>query len=305
MKVQEEICDRCQAKDSKITIFEEGEIVCNNCGKVFEERIIVDEYEGRTFPDDGDNKIQRVSAPAKPEFGNELGVNLIIREKGKTRVVKTYSKYDKIQRNFIKIQNLLSSVNVSQNLIEKVKTYYDKLSKNMNMQGRKVDHIIIGLYYYACRKQNIAKTIKEITKMFKCIFPKLTERMVKNAFNSIKNEIVETYDENEYVEAEKNYIRVFIGDNIEKYELKMLAFQIVENINTSGLLEGKSPNTIAGLSLLLSYKLLNVNLDDKKEFYSTFSNKTTLSKSYVAIKDSLDKIIPEKYNNIILNGLSI
>ena len=305
MKVKEEICDRCHAKDSIITIVEEGEIVCNNCGKVFEERMIVDEYEGRTFQDDGDNKIQRVSAPVKPEFGNELGVNLIIREKGKTRVVKTYSKYDKIQRNFIKIQNLLSSVNVSPNLIEKVKTYYDVLNKNMNMQGRKVDHIIIGLYYYACRKQKIAKTTKEITKMFKCILPDLTERMVKNAFNSIKNEIVETYDENEIVEAEKNYIRVFIGENIEKYELKMLAFQILENINTNGLLEGKSPNTIAGLSLLLSYKLLNVNLDDKKEFYSTFSNKTTLNKSYVAIKDSLDKIIPEKYNNIILNDLFI
>ena len=300
---KDEICEKCEAKNSIITDYEYGELVCSNCGKVYEERMIVDEYEKRTFQDDDGDQIQRISAPTKPEYGNELGTNLLIREKGKTRIVKSYSKSDKIQRNFIRIQKILSSVNVSQNLIEKVKTYYDKLAKNMKMQGKNINHIIIGLYYYACRQQKIAKTTKEITQMFICIFPQLTERTVKKAFNSIKRDIVETNDENEFVDAEKNYITNFIGDNIQKYELKMLAFQIVENFNKAGLLEGKNPKTIAGLSLILSYKIFNCNFDDEKEFYSTFSNKTTLKKSYAVIKDSLDQIIPQEYNEVILNDL--
>ena len=301
---KEQICERCYAKNSIITDYSEGELVCSNCGKVYEERIIDDEYEKRTFEDnDGENRIQRIGPPAKPEYGNELGTNLLIREKGKTRVVKSYSKNDKIQRNFMKIQKLLSSVDVSQNIIEEVKSYYGKVGKNMNMQGRNVNYIIVGLYYYASRKLKLAKTIKEITEMFKCVLPNLTERMVKKAFNSIKREIVEINDENEFVDAEKNYIETFIGGNIQKYNLKMLAFQIVNNINQSVLLEGKNPKTIAGLSLLLSYKLLNDKLDDIKEFYNMFSNKITLSKSYDLIKDSLDQIIPQEYTTIILDDL--
>ena len=109
MKVQDEICERCKAVNSIITDYEYGELVCSNCGKVYEERIISDEYEKRTFEDDnGDNQIQRVGPPAKPEYGNEWGTNLLIKEKGKTRTVKRNSKFDKIQRNFMKIQRILS-----------------------------------------------------------------------------------------------------------------------------------------------------------------------------------------------------
>ena len=59
-----EICSRCKSKDSIITDYENGELVCNQCGLVYEERIIVDEDEQRTFADDnGDNQIHRVGPP--------------------------------------------------------------------------------------------------------------------------------------------------------------------------------------------------------------------------------------------------
>ena len=105
-----EICSRCKSKDSIITDYENGELVCNQCGLVYEERIIVDEDEKRTFADDnGDNQIHRVGPPEKPSFGNECGTNLLIRDKGKTKVIKTYSKFTKIEKNFIRIDKLLSS----------------------------------------------------------------------------------------------------------------------------------------------------------------------------------------------------
>jgi transcription initiation factor TFIIIB Brf1 subunit/transcription initiation factor TFIIB len=244
-----------------------------------------------------------VGPPAKPEYGNECGTNLLIREKGKTKIIKSYSKFDKIQRNFMKIQRILSLANVSQNIIEEVKTLYDKVAKNMNMQGRNIDHIIIGIYYYAIRKLKQARTLKEVAKMFKCVVPNLTERIVKKAFNSIKREIAVMEDEKEFIDAEKNYIQTFIGENEEKYSHKILAYQIIDNINNTGLLEGKNPKTIAGLSLLLSYKLLNDNFNDKKEFYSMFSNKATLQNSYALIKDSFCDLIPQEYSTIILNDI--
>jgi transcription initiation factor TFIIB len=302
MKDQCEICEGCKAENTIILDYENGEKVCSACGMVKEDIIISNEYEKRTFQDDeGDNQIQRVSQPTKP--GNEQGTNLLIRENGETRYIRGYSKYGKIERNFWKIENLLSSVGISKNIIEEVKILYDKVSKNMNMQGRNINHIIIGIYHYAIRKLKQAKTLRQVTEIFKSQFPDLTERKVKRAFNSVKIYIAETNDENELIDIEKNYIQTFINGDTKKYDNKILAYKIVENINKSGLLEGKDPEIIAGLSLLISYKLLRDNLTDKEEFYKMFSNKATLNKSYVLIKDSLNEIIPQEYKNIILNDI--
>ena len=297
-----EICERCNAINSIIIDQVEGELVCQNCGKVYQERIIADEYEKRTFEnDEGDNQIQRVGPPQNPTFGNEFGTNLIIRENGETKKFKSFQKLTKIQKNFLKIQRLLSSVNVPQKLIEEVKMIYDKINKKLNMRGRNIIHIIIVIYYYVCKKEGSAKTFKQVVELFHSLDPNFNERIIKKAFNSIKFEMVEPSDENENIDSQQHLILTFVGGSEEKYELRKLAFKIVENFNNSNLLEGKNPKTIAGLSLLLSYKLLNDNLFDKNEFYSMFSNKTTLKKSYDIIKDSLNLIIPDEYNKMIRN----
>ena len=46
-RYDDNICPRCNARDSKVTDGRLGEIVCQNCGLVFEERIIDDTYEKR------------------------------------------------------------------------------------------------------------------------------------------------------------------------------------------------------------------------------------------------------------------
>ena len=292
MDVENEICENCKVKGSIIMNYDVEQLVCNNCGLVCDKKIIADEDEKRTFEnEERDNQIHHMDPPMNQVYGNECGTNLIIRINGKTKYVKGYSKFSKIQKNFIRIHKLLSSANVEKKLIEETKELYDKIAKTKNMQGRNINHIILGIFYYVCRKEKCAKTIKEIALMFN-----VTERVIKKAFNNIKSDIVEPkINDDEINEIEKNYIRTFIGGNIGKYDLKMLSFEIVENINKNNLLEGKSPKTIAGLALFLSYKLLSDNLDDKMEFYSMFCNRNTLKKSYDEIKTFLNIIIPQKY----------
>ena len=122
MKNEKKICKSCNAINSIIEDHKMGQLVCEECGDVYEEEVIADEYEGRTFQNDnGENQIQRVEQAMDPTMGNEMGTTLIIREKGKTRIVRNYSKCDKIQRNFKKIQNFLKNGEVAQNIIEETK----------------------------------------------------------------------------------------------------------------------------------------------------------------------------------------
>ena len=289
-----EICERCQAKDTFIEDHIEGIVVCTNCGLVLEENIIADEYEKRTFESDN-NEIKRVGPPTRPEQATESGTYLVIRENGHTQKRTIYTKQTKIFKNYKRIHNILSSAEVFPNLIEKTKDEYKELAKIKNFQGRNLNHIIIALYYYICRKEKMAKTFKDVANMF----PSVTERQIKKAFNDIKSDVVDYDDEDELISMEKNFIKMYIERDESKYEAKMLSYKIIKNINNNAVLEGKSPITVAGLSLMLSYKLLNDNSDNFKDFFSTFVTKATLKRAFEQIKNNLDIVVPNEYMNKI------
>ena len=280
------ICENCNEKDTIISDEESGKIYCQSCGLVCKGKILSDDNDKRTFEgNDGEKKIQRVD----PLFNsNKIGTTLIIRNNGIS--TKKYYKLDRKQRGFQKIEKLLSSGKVHKNLIEETKTFYQKVIEEKSMKGRNVNNIILGIFYYVCRKAQIAKTFKQISSMFN-----VEERKIKKGFNSIKSFIVEPTDkEEEMTKVVENLISSYlIGKN--KKEVKDLASQINKNLIERGLLEGKSPRTLAGISLFLSFKLLNDNLIDEKEFYDYFSSKPTLKKSFDEIKNSLNLVIPEKF----------
>ena len=287
-----EVCENCKNVNSIIEDYINGITVCTKCGLVYEEKVVADEYEKRTSEGE-ENEIKRVGPPTRPEQEGELGTTLIIREKGHTKVIKTYSKTSKIHKNFNRINRLLSNVGVYRNIIETTKTLYGQLAEKKNMQGRNLNHIIVALYYYALRIEQIPQSYKEVAKTFTFI----NERQIKKAFTSIEREIGECETQEDIIKKEKNYIHLYIGRNKEK--VKSLAYQIIENINKNAILEGKSPNTVAGLSLQLSYKLLSDNSDNSKDFFSTFSVKNTLNKAFIEAKPILDKIIPSTFSNKI------
>ena len=293
-----QICSNCQNKDSIIDDYESGETVCTCCGNILGEHLISDEYEERFFEGE-ENEVQRIGLPEKSETINDPNVTLVIRSKGEKRIYKEYSKKDKISKNSLKIEKFCSKVDIIPAIVSQIKYLYKKLAPRQNMQGRNFNHIIIALYYHALRQLNQAKSMKEVSKMFYNV----TERQIKKVYKKIKLDIPDKIDDDnkeqeddKLYEVEKNYIGEYCAANQINSEAKLLAWEIVKNIKNNDILEGKSPNTIAGLSLLLSYKLLSDNSDNSKEFFSYFSTKGTLSKCFEEIKDELHQIIPTEFH---------
>ena len=106
-----EKCSDCGAKNSIITDPEEGIKVCNNCGFVYEERIMADQDEKRTFYDDnGDNEIHRVGPPMNPNNGNDIGTSLLIVVDGQKKMIKSHTKYSKDERHNFQVQKILSNL---------------------------------------------------------------------------------------------------------------------------------------------------------------------------------------------------
>ena len=290
----EEVCKRCGSRNSIMEDPMYATRLCIQCGLVYEENLSADQYEKRTF-EGKNNEIKRVGPPSNPEQENELGTTLIIFTNGRTKEIKNEKEKLTIAKNKDHICILLSNAEVDENTIKVTKNLYDKLARKKNLQGRNFKHIIIALYYYALRIQKIPRSYKEIAKMFSYI----TEKQIKRAFNFIEKIIVKCESREDIINKEKNYVQFYFNRIQGKGDAKGLADKIIENINKIGLLDGKSPNTVAGLSLQLSYKLLNDNSGNSEDFFSSFSVKNTLNKAYMEVKPHLDKIIPSTYSNRI------
>ena len=127
------------------------------------------------------------------------------------------------------------------------------------------------------------------------MFCSVNEKKIRKAFNGIKRDVVDYDDEDELISMEQNYINLYFEKDKSKYDTKELSFKIIKNINNNAVLEGKSPTTVAGLSLVLSYKLRNDNSDDFKNFFTTFATKGTLKRAFEQIKNNLEKVVPNDY----------
>lgn len=316
-----ENCKRCNAFHSIIDDYVNGVTVCTFCGLVYQENIIIDEDEVPNYK----NENKRIDIPENPYSMNNLGTTLQVETNGVKKNIKISQNIDNKSKNIIFINKFLANAEVKTNVINKVIGHYDILANNKNLKGIEFKNVVIALYYQACKEVNENKQFNELANTFN-----ISEDELKNTFNKIKDHIFEKpkYEEKEQneeineaqtetntveqkevatevpieqdlISREKNYIINFFGVDESKYEIKKLAFEIVENFNNNSILEGKAPKTICGLTLLLSYILLNDNIDDSEEIYKEFSKKTTLSKYFEEIKNSLTFILPKEYHDKI------
>ena len=299
-RYDENICPRCNARDSQVTDGRNGEIVCQNCGLVFEERIIDDTYEKRTFNNEnGGNKGEsRIGGPMKA--GEGIGSNLIIYDRnGQARRARggnaTYNQTP-IERNFEEIEKILGNRDIKKSLIEDTKDIYNQVTKVLKMKGRNLKTMICAMYFIASRKANLSKSFKEIAKMFG-----IEEKRIKKAYNYIKTVVVNSLSPEQLNDTINNYIRSFCEENGENNSFIKLASDIAKNINKSGLLEGRNTRTITGIAILIASKLVKTVKINKKIICDEFATENTMDTVFDKIKIALDKIIPVEYASQIKN----
>ena len=134
-RYNDNICPRCGARDSKVTDNRNGEIVCQNCGLVLDERLIDDTYEKRNFSNEnGGNKGEsRIGGPMKAGEGSNLGSNLVLYDKNghgrRARGGNGVYNQTPIERNFEEIEKILGNQDIKKSIIEETKDIYNQVTK--------------------------------------------------------------------------------------------------------------------------------------------------------------------------------
>src|SRR3989338_7932119 len=173
-------CPECGS--DRITYDEiRGESVCSKCGTVVTEGMIDVTQEWRAFDDDQRSKRVRTGAvltPTKHDQGitTEIG-------KGRGELFKVTSKkraqyyrLTKWHKRLIKsrdrnlsfalseLQRLVSILNLSKAIHERVAKLYQQAVNKGLVRGRSTESIIAALLYTTCREEGAPRTLDEISK---------------------------------------------------------------------------------------------------------------------------------------------
>ncbi|MEM5871545.1 MAG: transcription initiation factor IIB [Candidatus Aenigmatarchaeota archaeon] len=158
-----------------------GEVTCGVCGLVIDSSMIDTTQEWRAFDDTQRSRRVRTGAPLTvtkhdqgltTEIGKGRGELFKVSAKKRAqyyRLSKWHKRLIKSKdRNlsfaFSELQRLISYLNLSQAIHEKVAKLYEQAVEKGLVRGRSTESIISALLYTTCREEGAPRTLEEISK---------------------------------------------------------------------------------------------------------------------------------------------
>lgn len=159
---------------------DKGEIVCRSCGLVIDGRNISLGKEWRDFEESEGTEMRRTGAPTTyTKFDMGLGTSigsegdsfsLDKKQRYKLQRLKRWQKrLSTVMEKNLKIalgelRRLASYLNLPTAIEEESgKIYTEAVQKNL-VRGRSIESVVAGVVYAACRRQNIPRTLDEISE---------------------------------------------------------------------------------------------------------------------------------------------
>ncbi|MFH0711137.1 MAG: transcription initiation factor IIB [Candidatus Aenigmatarchaeota archaeon] len=158
-----------------------GELVCSKCGLVLKEGIIDTGQEWRAFDSEQMNKRARGGAPltfTKHDKGltTEIGKGLGELYKVPARKRAQYYRLTKWHKRLIKskdrnlsfalseLQRIISFLNLSRPIHERIARYYEEAVNKGLVRGRSIESVIAALTYAVSREFGSPRTLDEISE---------------------------------------------------------------------------------------------------------------------------------------------
>lgn len=176
-------CNRC-GKESIIHDKSQGEIFCESCGFVIDEKINDLNYDSISFEDGKDNR--RTGTPMSMsvhDFGLSTMISVINKDaKGNSispltnatiRRIRILDQRSQLHKNidsnykiaFDMLQRIQDKICVSNHVKELAAYIYRKAVERKITQGRSINAVIAASMYAACRNTQTLRTLKDISEV--------------------------------------------------------------------------------------------------------------------------------------------
>ncbi|MEM5829839.1 MAG: transcription initiation factor IIB [Candidatus Aenigmatarchaeota archaeon] len=265
-KKKERVGQRCPECGS-INLIEDpnrGEVICKDCGLVLKEEIIDTGQEWRAFDSEQMSRRARGGAPltfTKHDKGMTTEIGKGVGELYKVPVKKRaqYYRLTKWHKRLIKskdrnlsfalseLQRIVSFLNLSKSIHERIARYYEEAVNKGLVRGRSIESVIAALTYAVSREFGSPRTLDEISE----------------ASGVEKREIGRTY---RYIARELD-LRILPADPItfvprfcsmlglsDKVQAK--AIEILKKAKKSEITSGKGPTGVAAAAIYIASVLV-------------------------------------------------
>lgn len=303
------ICSACRTGEHIISDNIDGSIVCSKCGNVIEYSVFDRTPEWKTFDDSTTNG--RCGAPINNLLpSTSMGTYIGGKNNHKLKMLQNWCSVPSHERSLSIVFNMIKKICENNGLDRCVeddaKILYKKASEYRNenhvYKNDRVSLIIrrknrIGLIsacvYYACKRYNCAKSVKEISKIFG-IEPKCVNKGCKNFIKYTKH-LKEDY--NTSISVPSQYVLRFCKKlGIEqKYVNEIIT--MTEKIQKMNTITSHTPLSIASACVFRCLLQHNITRITKNDISNVFGiSEVTIIKTYNHLN---------KYNDILDNDIEI
>ena len=264
--MSENISNLCQECGENNLIIDDsrGEIVCNSCGLVINQRIIDSGPEWRAFSSEEANKKARVGAPTTLTL-HDKGLSTMIGWRNKDAFGKNITPKMKadvyrlrkwhvrtrtnksIDRNLAYAMNELdrfsSQLNLSRELKESAAHIYRKMVLKNLIRGRSIEAMLIASIYAACRINCVPKTIDDFIE-----FASVDKKKIARCYRLILSELKISIK----VSSPINFIPRFCAELNLSGSTQNRAAEILKLAKKYRITAGKAPTGLAGAALYVA-----------------------------------------------------
>ncbi len=280
-----------------------GELVCNKCGLVMEEEMIDTGQEWRAFDTEQMSRRARTGAPltfTKHDKGmtTEIGKGVGELYKVPTKKRAQYYRLTKWHKRLIKskdrnlsfalseLQRIVSFLNLSRSVHERIARYYEQAVNKGLVRGRSIESVIAALTYAVSREFGSPRTLDEIAE----------------ASGEDKREIGRTY---RYISRELN-IRILPADPatyVPRFcsmlglsdRVQAKAIEILKKAKKYEITSGKGPTGVAAASIYIACVLIGEKRTQREVADTTNITEVTIRNRYtelvkkLSLEDELEK----------------
>jgi transcription initiation factor TFIIB len=278
-------CPECGG--SIIALKETGDLICNQCGLVLEEKSIDLSHDGRrAFTVNEKNSRERTGAPISvlvPDIGL---TNVIDRNKINNPDLKRAAKWNTRmsweKRNMLiattELKRISTNLHLPNHVKQEAMSLYKEVFKRKLLRGRSINSMIAACIYYAIKKYRITRTLQEVLDE-----TNENGKDVRRCYGVLIRELnLKAPNTNPIALIPRYTTKLGLSSEIEK-----LAIKIADTYMSNFVTSGKDPKGIVGGAIYLASKIKNENFTQKQIADLIGVTEVTLRSRYKELKKKL------------------
>lgn len=284
---------------------EKGELICKDCGHVFEDEQVDLSKEWRSFDGDEYSDKARTGSPLQYSKLNQ-GVSTMIERGGRDargnklssetreqmyRLIRWHKRAavsNSVQRNLsialTELRRIASYLNIPNSLVEKAAVLYRRTVEKELIRGRLIEAVVAAVLYAVCREANIPRTLNEMAEA-----SGLTKKEIGRNYRYLVRELGLQVPLTNPI----HYIARFTSELNLSGEVQEEARNILQTAINNGLISGRGPTGVAAAAVYIAALLKGEKRTQKQVANVAGVTEVTIRNRYRELKEKLNLAVED------------